>query len=66
MALWNVTDGVLPRDVSDLPSEEQTEEELKDRRLFYVGCSRAMRHLAVFTRTDEESPFIYDLYDFEK
>ena len=63
VALWNVNDGVLPRDVSDLPSEEQTEEELKDRRLFYVGCSRAMRHLAVFTRMDEESPFIYDLQD---
>ncbi|WP_135229999.1 UvrD-helicase domain-containing protein [Deinococcus fonticola] len=63
VALWNVTDGVLPRDVSDLPSEEQTEEELKDRRLFYVGCSRAMRHLAVFTRSGEESPFVYDLQD---
>ncbi len=63
VALWNVNDGVLPRDVSDLPSEEQTEEELKDRRLLYVGCSRAMRHLAVFTRIDAESSFIYDLQD---
>lgn len=63
VALWNVTEGVLPRDVSNLPSEEQTEEELKDRRLFYVGCSRAMHHLAVFTRPDEESPLMYDLQD---
>lgn len=63
VALWNVTEGVLPRDVSDLPSEEQTEEQLKDRRLFYVGCSRAMRHLAVFTRPGEESELLYDLQD---
>lgn len=63
VALWNVTEGTLPRDVSELPSEEQTEEQLKDRRLFYVGCSRAMRHLAVFTRPGEESELLYDLQD---
>ncbi|MBB6099351.1 superfamily I DNA/RNA helicase/mRNA-degrading endonuclease RelE of RelBE toxin-antitoxin system [Deinobacterium chartae] len=59
--LWNVVDGVMPRNVSELPSEEQTEEQLKDRRLFYVGCSRAMRHLAVFTREGEESELLYEL-----
>ena len=63
VALWNVTEGILPRDVADLPSEEQTEEQLKDRRLFYVGCSRAMRQLAVFTRPGEESELLYDLQE---
>lgn len=61
--LWNVVDGVMPRDVTELPSEEQTEEQLKDRRLFYVGCSRAMRHLAVFTREGEESELLYELQE---
>lgn len=63
VALWDVIRGVLPREVQDLPTEERVEEELKDRRLFYVGCSRAMRHLAVLTTQDEESELIYDLQE---
>lgn len=63
VVLWDVIEGVLPKDVSDLPSEEAQEEEIKERRLFYVGCSRAMRHLAVFTaeEEDEQSEFIGEL-----
>lgn len=61
VVLWNVIEGTLPRDVSDLPSEEQTEEQLKDRRLLYVGCSRAMRQLTIFTRPEQESELLYDL-----
>lgn len=42
---------------------EQTEE---DRRLFYVGISRAKKHLYVFDHTDVERPFEAILKDFEK
>ncbi len=42
---------------------EQTEE---DRRLFYVGISRAKSHLYVFDHTDVERPFESILQDFDK
>ncbi len=42
---------------------EQTEE---DRRLFYVGISRAKNKLYVFDHTDIERPFESILKDFDK
>jgi len=42
---------------------EQTEE---DRRLFYVGISRAKKNLYVFDHADIERPFESILLDFEK
>lgn len=42
---------------------EQTEE---DRRLFYVGISRAKKKLYVFDHTDVQRPFESILKDFEK
>lgn len=42
---------------------EQTEE---DRRLFYVGISRAKRHLTIFDHTEVIRPFESILKDFDK
>ncbi len=40
------------------PGIDSDEHEQLQRRLFFVACSRAMRHLMVLTRSGKESPFI--------
>ncbi|MCS6842506.1 MAG: 3'-5' exonuclease [Roseiflexaceae bacterium] len=47
VAVVGVDEGRLPRISDDLPIEEAQTQEEEQRRLFFVGCSRAMRALLV-------------------
>ena len=53
-------EGNFPRE-RDYPDEEAVIELELQRRLFYVGCSRAMRRLFVAYREGLRSRFIDDL-----
>jgi len=58
VAITRLEAGHLPHAVSHLPEEEQAVALDQQRRLFYVGCSRAMRALLVCASIDAPSPFI--------
>ncbi|MCS6839154.1 MAG: AAA family ATPase [Roseiflexus sp.] len=47
VAIVGVDEGRLPRISDDVPIEEAQTQEEEQRRLFFVGCSRAMRALLV-------------------
>ncbi len=47
VAIVGADEGRLPRISDDLPVEEAQTQEEEQRRLFFVGCSRAMRALLV-------------------
>ncbi len=57
----DVDDGVLPRRLDDLPAEEAASIVDEERRLFFVGCSRAMRALLVCGARTAPSPFLEPL-----
>jgi len=61
VVLLDVNEGVLPRRASHLPDDERAEARNRDRRLFYVGASRAMQRLAVFADVARPSPFLETL-----
>lgn len=56
----DVNQGTLPRRAA-VPAEEAGAYEARDRRLFYVACSRAMRALAVVYDPRRPSPFVHEL-----
>jgi len=55
-------EGQLPYLPIDLPSEERDEVINEQRRLFYVGCSRAMRALMVCGSRSKPSLFLNSLH----
>ena len=57
----HVEAGRLPRESSATDPEELAAHEQAQRRLFYVGCSRAMRHLFVTYDRNLPSPFLADM-----
>lgn len=57
VAVLRLEQGVLPYDTSHLPQEEVAAALDQQRRLFYVGCSRAMRALLVCGSASSPSPF---------
>ncbi len=59
LAIPYVEEGILPN-IRDENAEDINEEIAHQRRLFYVGCSRAMRRLFVSFRQDERSRFMDD------
>jgi superfamily I DNA/RNA helicase len=61
VVIVDMNEGVLPRPLGHLAEEEASEEERKDRRLFFVAASRAMRSLSVVARKGERSRFLNDL-----
>lgn len=61
VVLWDANDDLLPRRVEHLPKAERREEASRDRRLFYVGASRAMQSLAVFADRGKVSRFVTEL-----
>jgi superfamily I DNA/RNA helicase len=58
VAIIGLEENILPRSLSDVQQEEQEEILNQERRLFYVGCSRAMRSLLVCGSKSKPSQFI--------
>ncbi|HMQ29468.1 MAG TPA: 3'-5' exonuclease [Chloroflexaceae bacterium] len=58
VAVVGLDAGRLPRQIEDLPPEEEAALHDEQRRLFYVGCSRAMRALLVCGSAEAPSPFL--------
>ena len=54
-------EGWLPRSTKKIPEEDREEIIKQERRLFYVGCSRAMRSLLVLGSKSHPSQFIKPL-----
>lgn len=54
----HVEAGLLPRDTAATEPEERAAFEESERRLFYVGCTRAMRRLLVTYDRGLPSPFV--------
>ena len=61
VVIAHVEAGRLPRPTSATEPEELNAYEQAQRRLFYVGCTRAMRHLFVTYERDLPSPFVADM-----
>jgi superfamily I DNA/RNA helicase len=57
----HVEAGRLPREIEATDADEVAAHELAQRRLFYVGCTRAMRYLFVTYDRQLPSPFLADL-----
>lgn len=58
VAIVGLDEGRLPRHDADLRPDEQAAARDEQRRLFYVGCSRAMRALLVCGSHAEPSTFL--------
>ncbi|HEU4328369.1 MAG TPA: 3'-5' exonuclease [Roseiflexaceae bacterium] len=58
VAVTRLEDGALPHSLADLPEDERPAALDQQRRLFYVGCSRAMRALLVCGSASLPSPFL--------
>jgi DNA helicase IV/mRNA-degrading endonuclease RelE of RelBE toxin-antitoxin system len=63
VAIIGLEENFLPRSLENFQREEATELENQERRLFYVGCSRAMRSLLVCGSKSKPSKFIKELQD---
>ncbi len=63
VALPFVEKDVLPQDLDSTQAEDWEQHLAAERRLFFVGCTRAMRRLIVTSREGYESPFLNDLND---
>jgi superfamily I DNA/RNA helicase/mRNA-degrading endonuclease RelE of RelBE toxin-antitoxin system len=61
VVIVDMNESVLPRTLTHLPPQEASEEERKDRRLFFVAASRAMRSLTIVAHQNERSRFLDDL-----
>jgi superfamily I DNA/RNA helicase len=56
-----VEDGILPRSLESTQAEDLEQHLAAERRLFFVGCTRAMRRLIVACRKHQPSRFLDDL-----
>lgn len=62
--LMDVCDGVFPQNeslITEPKSKREEKEGEEERRLFYVGMTRARDRLNIFTFTSEESVFVTEL-----
>lgn len=57
----HVEAGRLPREIEATDPDELAAHLHEQRRLFYVGCTRAMRHLFITYDKQVASPFVADL-----
>lgn len=63
VAVVGLREGILPHIGADLPDDEIMSVSDEQRRLFYVGCSRAMRALMVSGSRSNPSSFLDSLSD---
>lgn len=63
VALAHVEGDRLPRETGITDAQELQEHLYNQRRLFYVGCTRAMRYLFITYDRSLPSPFLDDLSD---
>lgn len=63
VAVVGLREGILPYMGADLPEDEMKSVSDEQRRLFYVGCSRAMRALLVSGSRSNPSSFLDGLSD---
>jgi superfamily I DNA/RNA helicase len=63
VSIVGLDEGRLPRMTDDLPPDEATAELAEQRRLFYVGCSRAMRALLICGARATPSSFLSNLVE---
>ena len=61
VAVVGLREGILPYRGADLPEDEMKSVSDEQRRLFYVGCSRAMRALLVSGSRSNPSSFLEGL-----
>ena len=61
VAIVGLREGTLPHISPDLPDDEMETVSDEQRRLFYVGCSRAMRSLMVCGSRSNPSTFLENL-----
>ena len=61
VAIPYVEKDILPRPLETAQAEDLEEHMAEQRRLLFVGCSRAMRRLVVTTSSHNISPFLRDL-----
>jgi UvrD-like helicase C-terminal domain len=61
VAIVGLEEDILPRSLSEFEEHEQIALENQERRLFYVGCSRAMRSLLVCGSRSKPSKFINEI-----
>jgi superfamily I DNA/RNA helicase len=61
VVIAHVEAGRLPRETAATDPEEIAAHLEEQRRLFFVGCTRAMRHLFVTYDRQLPSPFLTDL-----
>ncbi len=61
VVIAHVEEGQLPRKTNATDPEEIESHLDEQRRLFFVGCTRAMRHLFITYNRQSPSPFIADL-----
>ncbi|WP_287157670.1 3'-5' exonuclease [Chloroflexus sp.] len=61
VAVMRLAQDHLPHNYDHLPAEERDAMIAQERRLFYVGCSRAMRALLVCADADQPSSFVLEL-----
>lgn len=61
VVVFGVDEGVLPRVVEDYPQEERVAHRQRDARTLFVGCTRAMRALAVVHAQGAASSFLREL-----
>ncbi len=61
VAIVGLEEDILPRSLSKFEAHEQIALENQERRLFYVGCSRAMRSLLVCGSRSKPSKFINEI-----
>lgn len=61
VAIVGLEKDILPRSLSEFEEHEQITLENQERRLFYVGCSRAMRSLLVCGSRSKPSKFINEI-----
>lgn len=61
VAVAGLKRGIFPDIPTKLEDDEKKVDIAKQKRLFYVACSRAIQNLAVFTSLNEPSSFVNDL-----